>query len=108
VGNLLWTGTVRRGSDKESEDENGDGDDDNLPTIEGLLFARLQEHGFTTEARGSDKAGLREAEAASEESGGSISHIGLAQSNNSGRSLGKRVSIYTLSWKSTTSFSNIV
>jgi hypothetical protein len=47
VGNLLGTGTVHRGSDKESEDENGDGDgddgDDNLPTIEGLLFVRLQE-----------------------------------------------------------------
>ncbi|KAH8768526.1 hypothetical protein BGZ57DRAFT_987662 [Hyaloscypha finlandica] len=86
---ILGTGTVHRGSDKESEDENGDGDDgdNNLPIIEGLLFAVLQEQGFTKEDRGSDKAGLRDAEAASEESGGSISHIGLAQSNNSGRSL---------------------
>lgn len=83
---IRGTGTIHGGSDKENDDENDD-DDRDLPTIEELLFTRLQKQGFTTEDRGPDKTGLGVEEVASEERGGSIDYTGLTQSDNSGRSL---------------------
>lgn len=94
------TGTVYGCSDKANND-----DDDDLPTIEELLLTKLQEQCFTTQDQDPDKTcGVEEV--ASKEKGDSIEHTGSAQSDNSGGSPGKRAH-YPLSWKWTTSLSDI-
>jgi hypothetical protein len=67
----IWpeAGTVYGGSDKENNDETDD--DRDLPIIEELLLAKLQEQGFATEDRGLDKTGGVK-EVALEERGGSV------------------------------------
>jgi hypothetical protein len=85
----IWpgTGSIYGRSDKENNDENDD--DRDLPTIEELLLAKLQEQGFATEDRGPDKTGGVE-EAAADEMGGSIDESRSAQSDNSSRNPGER------------------
>jgi len=85
VGIWPGTGTVYGRSDKANDDEN----DDDFPTIEELLLTKLQEQGFTTEDRDPDKAGGVK-EVASEERDSSVDQSRSAQSDNSGRSPGKR------------------
>jgi hypothetical protein len=97
VGNLLGTGTIYRGSDKETGDEDANKDRD-LPTIEELLLTKLQEQGvgLTTEDQGPDKTGGIE-KVASEERRGFAKHTRLAQSGKASGSLGERAPIYLLS-----------
>lgn len=77
---IRGTSTICGGSDKENDDDRG------LPTIEELLYTKLQEQGFTTEDQGPDKTdGVKEV--ASEERGGSVDQSSSAQSDNLGRSL---------------------
>merc|ERR1712225_114794 len=81
-------GTVYGHSDKANDDENDDRDGDGdrvLPTIEELLFTKLQAQGFTTGHRGQDKTGGVE-EVAADERGGSVDQSRSAQSDNSGGS----------------------
>ncbi|KAH7330014.1 hypothetical protein BKA65DRAFT_48136 [Rhexocercosporidium sp. MPI-PUGE-AT-0058] len=80
---IRGTGTVYGGSDKANNDETDD--DRDLPTIEELLFTKLQAQGFTTGGRGPDKTGGVE-EVAADERGGSVDQSRPAQSDNSGGS----------------------
>ena len=101
VGIWPGPGTVYGHSDKANDDENddrdGDGDRD-LPTIEELLFTKLQAQGFTTGHRGQDKTGGVE-EVAADERGGSVDQSRSAQSDNSGGSPGEPRPLHLLLWK---------
>ncbi|MCJ1357476.1 MAG: hypothetical protein MMC33_007472 [Icmadophila ericetorum] len=81
---IRGTGTVYGGSDKENDDENDDGRD--LPTIEELLFTKLQEQGFAVADPnpGHKERGVEEV--ATDERGGSVDQGRSAQSDNSGGS----------------------
>jgi hypothetical protein len=71
--------------------ENDDNHD--LPTIEELLLAKLQEQSFATEDRGPEKTGKVE-DAAAGDIGGSIDQSRSAQSDNSGRNPDKALTTY--------------
>merc|ERR1711939_557475 len=80
---IQGTGTDYGGSDKANNDETDD--DRDLPTIEELLFIKLQAQGFTTGVRAPGKTGRVE-EVAADERGGSVDQSRSAQSDNSGGS----------------------
>ncbi|KAG4414830.1 hypothetical protein IFR04_012018, partial [Cadophora malorum] len=80
---IQGTGTVYGGSDKANNDETDDHRD--LPTIEELLFTKLQAQGFTTGGRAPGKTGGVE-EVAADERGSSVDQSRSAQSDNSGGS----------------------
>jgi len=92
----LGTGTDYGGSDKANNDETDD--DRDLPTIEELLFIKLQAQGFTTGVRAPGKTGRVE-EVAADERGGSVDQSRSAQSDNSGGSPGERRPLHPLLWK---------
>merc|ERR1711964_645025 len=80
---IQGTGTVYGGSDKANNDETDN--DRDLPTIEELLFTKLQAQGFTTGDQDPDKTGGVE-DVAADERGGSVDQSRSAQSDNSGGS----------------------
>jgi hypothetical protein len=92
--------------DKENHDEIND-DSRDLPTVEKLLLAKLQEQGFAAPDPnpGHKERGVEES--AVDERGGAIDHHGSALGDNSGGSLGERAH-YPLSWKWTASFADTV
>ena len=92
----LGTGTVYGGSDKANNDETDD--DRDLPTIEELLFTKLQAQGFTSGGRASGKTGGVE-EVAADERGGSVDQSRSAQSDSSGGSPGEPRPLHPLLWK---------
>jgi hypothetical protein len=69
--NLAETGTFYSGSD-----------DDDLPTIEEILYTVLQKKGFTTEDRTLDKTVLGVEVVATEDGGGSIDQSRSASGDN--------------------------
>jgi hypothetical protein len=89
VGIWPGTGTVYSGSDKENDDENDD-DDRDLPTIEKLLFTKLQEQGFAAADPNPGHIERGVEEAVADERAGSIDHHGSALGDNSGGSTGER------------------
>jgi len=101
----LGTGTVYGGSDKANNEENDD--DQDLPTIEELLFTKLQAQGFTMGYQGQDKTGGVE-EVAADERGGSVDQSRSAQSDNSGGSPGELRPLHPPLWKWTANFADTV
>jgi hypothetical protein len=76
----------------------GGSDDEDLLTIEDILYTALQKKGFTTADPEPDNTVLGVEEVASEERGGFIDHSRSASGDNSGGSPGERAH-HPLSWK---------
>jgi hypothetical protein len=106
VGIWPGTGAVYSGSDKENDDENDDDDDDDrdLPTIEELLFTKLQEQGSAGADGNPSHRDRGVEEAAGVERVRSIDRNGPALGDKSGGSLGERAHSPFFGW--TTGFSD--
>lgn len=64
----------------------GDDNDNDLPTVEEILYTALQKEGFATENRHPDNTAFGVGDATTEERGGSLDNNGSAPDDNSGGS----------------------
>lgn len=86
--------------------DNENDDDFDLPSIEQLLYTTLQKENFAAEDQPLNNATFEVGDRTTNERGGSLDNNGSAPGGNPSGSPGEHA-LYPLSWKQTTSFSNI-